>query len=485
MHLNEYIQFDGLGLAALVRRKEVSAAELLQTALTALERTNPTLNAVIATLEDEARATLKQGLPEGPFTGVPFLIKDIILHAANVPTAMGSRVLKELNLKLPYDSTLMTRYRRAGVVLMGRTNLPELGLLLTTEPQAWGPTRNPWDLERSPGGSSGGTAAAVRAGVVPLGHGSDGGGSLRVPAAMCGLFGLKPTRGRISAGPNIGDLLNGFCVEHVLTRSVRDSAAMLDATAGADFGDPYIIPPPERPFREEAAREPGRLRVAFSRKAPSGVPVSPECVAAVEDVARMCASLGHDVIEAVPQYSTEALDAACAVLWTSGFAAWVDSVSAMLGHTLGQDSFEASTWATVQHGRTVKGSEVQNALGMLNPISRAVGRFFAEYDVLLTPTLAVPPFRLGYLDGNAPLSYMEFFQRQAAICPFTVLFNATGQPAMNVPLHWSSGGLPIGVQFAGRWGDEATLFRLAGQLEQARPWAQRWPRFNAASPART
>jgi amidase len=481
MHLSEYIQLDGLGLAALVRQKEVSAAELLQLALTAIERTNPRLNAVIATLEEGAQAALKQGLPEGPFTGVPFLIKDLLLHAAGVPSAMGNRVFRDMNMVLPFDSTLMARYRRAGVVLLGRTNTPEMGLNITTEPVAWGPTRNPWDLQRSPGGSSGGSAAAVRAGVVPLAYGNDGGGSLRIPASMCGIFGLKPTRGRITAGPNAGELLNGFGTEHVLTRTVRDSAAMLDATLGGEVGDPYTIPAPPRPYLEETRREPGRLRIAFSRVAATGTPVSPECVAAVEDVARLCASLGHDVTEAAPRYDTAALDAACIVLWTSGFAAWVDAIGAMTGRQLNEDCFEATTWATVVHGRGLKGAEVQGALAMLNPIARSVGRFFVDYDVLLTPTLALPPFPLGFLDSNAPQSYRQWYDRQAPVTPFTALFNATGQPAMSVPLHWSAQGLPIGTQFVGRWGDEATLFRLAGQLEQARPWAQRWPLVHAAA----
>jgi amidase len=446
----------------------------------AIERTNPRLNAVIATLEDSAQAALKQGLPEGPFTGVPFLIKDILLHAAGVPSAMGSRVLRDMNLALPHDSTLMARYRRAGLVLLGRTNTPELGLSFSTEPLAWGPTRNPWNPEFSPGGSSGGSAAAVRAGLVPLAYGNDGGGSLRVPASMCGLFVMKPTRGRISAGPDVGEMLHGFAVEHVLTRTVRDSAAMLDATAGPDAGDPYVIPPPERPYLEEVRRAPRKLRIALCRTAASGAPVSPECVAAVEDAAKLCASMGHELVEAAPQYDAAALDEACITLFTGGFAAWVDAIAAMTGQKFGPDSFEATSWSTVLQGRGVKAADVYGALGVLNQVSRAAGRFFEEYDAMLTPTLAVPPFRLGVLNANAPLSYSEFYRHQTALSPFTVLLNATGQPAMSVPLHWSAAGLPIGVQFAGKWGDEATLYRLAGQLEQARPWAHRWPPVCAA-----
>ncbi|HEX8705121.1 MAG TPA: amidase [Myxococcaceae bacterium] len=475
MHLKEYIQFDGLGLAELVRRGEVSAGELVQLALKAIEQTHPRLNAVIATMEDSAQAALKQGLPQGPFTGVPFLIKDILLHAAGVPSAMGSQGLRELNLALPYDSTLMARYRQAGLVLLGRTNTPELGLSFSTEPLAWGPTRNPWNPEFSSGGSSGGSAVAVRAGLVPLAYGNDGGGSLRVPASMCGLFVLKPTRGRISAGPNVGEFLHGFAAEHVLTRTVRDSAAMLDATAGAEAGDPYIIPARERPYLEEMSRAPRRLRIALCRMAASGVPVSAQCVAAVEDAAKLCASLGHEIVEAAPRYDAAALDAACVTFFMGGFAAWVDAVSAMTGRKFGPDSFEATTWATVLEGRGVKAADVYGALGALNQVVRAVGRFFTDYDAMLTPTLAVPPFRLGVIDANAQLGYPEFYRNQVALSPFTVVFNATGQPAMSVPLYWNAEGLPIGVQFAGKWGDEATLFRLAGQLEQARPWAHRWP----------
>ncbi len=388
---------------------------------------------------------------------------------------MGSRGLRELNLALPHDSTLMARYRRAGLVLLGRTNTPELGLSFSTEPLAWGPTRNPWNTELSPGGWSGGSAVAVRSGVVPLAYGNDGGGSLRVPASMCGLFVLKPTRGRITAGPDVGEFLHGFAAEHVLTRTVRDSAAMLDATAGPEAGDPYIIPPQERPYLEELGRAPRRLRIALSRTAASGAPVSPECVAAVEDAAKLCASLGHEVVEAAPRYDAAALDDACITLFTGGFATWVDTVAAMTGTKFGPDSFEATTWSTVHQGRGVKAADVYAALGALNQVARAVGRFFEGYDAMLTPTLAVPPWRLGVFDANAALSYSEFYRNQVALCPFTVLINATGQPAMSVPLYWNAEGLPIGVQLAARWGDEATLFRLAAQLEQSRPWAHRWP----------
>ncbi|MDC0713427.1 amidase [Stigmatella sp. ncwal1] len=479
MHLNEYIRFDGMGLASLVQRKEVSAAELVQTAFKAIEVTNPALNAVIATLEDEAQATLARGLPQGPFAGVPFLIKDLGVHAAHIPSSQGTRTFK--GLALPHDTALMARYRRAGLVLVGRTNAPELGLSNSTEPLAWGPTRNPWNLKFSPGGSSGGSAAAVSAGMVPMAYGNDGGGSIRMPASMCGLFGMKPTRGRITSGPDSGELLNGFGVEHVLTRSVRDSAAMLDASAGPAAGDPYLIPPPERSFLEESLREPGRLRIAVCRKAPAGDPVSPECLAALDEAVRLCASLGHELVEASPPYQGSLLENITVTLWSTAMVGWMEGLAALAGLTLREEDFERTSWAALEHGRRVSGAEVQAALARLNQFSRGMGSFFEEYDLLLTPTFALPSLPLGLLDANAPLTFVQWMRRLYSFCPFTTHANATGQPAMSVPLSWSAEGFPIGAHFVGRWGAEATLFRLAGQLERAQPWAHRWPAHHAGA----
>jgi amidase len=479
MKLTDYTAFDGLGLAQLVRSKEVSAEELLRCALTAFERANPKLNAVIGTLEAEAQAAVARGLPQGPFTGVPFLIKDLVIHAANVPCEMGSRLAR--GVVFPHDTSLMARFRKAGVVTFGRTNAPEFGFNASTEPVLKGATRNPWNLEHSPGGSSGGSAAAVMAGIVPLAHANDGGGSIRIPAASCGVFGLKPTRGRTPLGPDTGEALNGLGIEHVISRSVRDSAAMLDATQGGDVGDPYQIAPPTRPYLEEVAREPGRLRIALCRTPASGVPVSPECVAAVEDVARLCQSLGHEVIEAAPRYDVAQFDHANGVIWSTNLVLFAEGVSQAMGRPVGEETLEATTWACVQYGRTLKALDVQLALAALNQVTRTVSSFFVEHDVLLTPVMAQPPLKLGVLNANARLSAQEWLRHIFTLCPFTALFNATGQPAMSVPLHWSAQGLPIGAHFAGRWGDEATLFRLAGQLERARPWATRRPPVHAAS----
>ncbi|MFY0576501.1 amidase [Cystobacter fuscus] len=309
MHLNEYTEYDGLGLAELVRRKEVTPGELVRTALAAIERVNPRINAVIGTLEEEARATLEQGVPEGPFTGVPFLIKDAVLHAANIACEMGSRLA--VGAVMPHDSELMARYREAGLVPVGRTNTPEMAFNVTTEPLLRGPPATRGIQSTAWGGSSGGAAAAVLAGIVPLAHANDGGGSIRIPASFCGLFGLKPTRGRTSIGPDAADGLNGLGIEHVISRSVRDSAAMLDATLGPDVGEPYQIQAPERPYLSELERAPGTLRIAFSRTLGTDVPVSPECIAAVEDAAMLCLELGHEVVELSPVRSREAPRGQC------------------------------------------------------------------------------------------------------------------------------------------------------------------------------
>jgi amidase len=479
MHLREYVTFDGLGLAELVRRREVKPEELVQVALSAIEAVNPSLNAVIGVLEAEARNTLAQPLPQGPFTGVPFLVKDLVLHMAGVSTDMGSRLFR--GLVVPHDTTLMERYRRAGLVTLGRTNTPEVGFNATTEPVLHGPTRNPWNPEFSAGGSSGGSAAAVSAGIVPVAYANDGAGSIRIPASLCGLFGLKPTRGRTPSGPDAREGLNGLGVEHVLSRSVRDSAAMMDATQGPDVGDPYGLPPPERPYLEEVGREPGRLRIAFTCEVGSGAPISPECVAAAEDAATLCRELGHEVVEAKLGIRAEMLEIALRAIWSSSTAAWVDAVSAMVGRTPGPDVLEASVWATVLEGREVKAVELQHAFAIMNHLSRDLGRFFLQHDVLLTPTLPVAPYRLGVLNANAPTTAREWARQAFAYCAFTVPFNLSGQPAMSVPLRWSTEGLPVGVQFVGRFADEATLFRLAGQLERARPWAHRTPPIHVAS----
>ncbi len=474
MNVADYAGHDGVGLAGLIGAGEVSATEVAQVALTAIEALNPGLNAVIASYPDRPARLRGATLPGGPLAGVPMLLKDLVSHEAGQIVEMGSRLAR--GLRMPHATELVRRYLAAGLVPLGRTTTPEFGYCTTTESVLCGPTRNPWNVAHSPGGSSGGSAAAVAARLVPIGHASDGGGSIRIPAACCGLVGMKPTRGRNSLGPDIGDAIAGFGCEHVVTRSVRDSAAALDATQGVLPGDPFVIPPPARPYLEEAARPPGRLRIAWTAAAWGGEPIDPENVAAVHAAAKLLESLGHTVFEASPRYDHAPFLSAAATIWAVGTGLWVEGVAAATGRTPGPDTLETSVIAVHEAGRRITGFEYQAALIALNTTCRQVAPFFAGCDVLMTPTCAQPAWRLGEIDANAPgwtlTGWTEHIFRR---CPFTMLFNATGQPAVSLPLAMSSGGLPIGIQFVGQWADEATLFRLAGQLETAQPWAQRRP----------
>ncbi|EYF04682.1 amidase [Chondromyces apiculatus] len=473
MKLSDYTTFDGLGLADLVRKREVTPAELLECASMALSQVNPDLNAVIRSLRDDAEQALRAGLPEGPFTGVPFLVKDLSLLTAGAPTGMGARLFQRF--VAPVDSEQMARFRRAGLVTFGKTSTSELGLNVVTEPRAHGPTRNPWRTDLSPGGSSGGSGAAVAARIVPLAHGTDAAGSIRIPASCCGLFGLKPTRGRNPAGPLEGEQLAGLAAEHVLTRSVRDSAAMLDVTAGADPGAPYTVPPPARSFLEETRTPPGKLRIAFMEEPLNGVPVSDACQQALRRTLTLCEELGHELVPARPQVDAAQLRAVFNLI--PAFTAYtLDMVAPMYGLEAGPETVEATTLALLAAGRRMSAAEVFAAFALRDQISRTVGHFFTRFDVLLSPTLAAPPLPLGTLDANDP-TYDGFgwMDRLFTAVPFTPLANVTGDPAMSVPLHVSEDGLPIGVHFEARQGDEATLFRLAAQLEEAAPWASRRP----------
>ena len=475
--MDELARLDATALAHLVRTGEVSAGELLEAAVARIERWNPRLNAVVTPMYDEARAAIAAGLPAGPFTGVPFLLKDLGAEYAGVRLTEGSAFLARHTPAV--DSELVARHKRAGLVIAGKTNTPEFGILPTTEPRLFGPTRNPWDPSRTPGGSSGGSAAAVAAGLVPFAHANDGGGSIRIPAACCGLFGLKPTRGRNPLGPHYGDMFSGLVVEHAVTRSVRDSAALLDATAGPDLGDPYWAPPPARPFRDEVGIAPGPMRFALSTTAASGVPVHPDCARAAHDAARLCEALGHRVEEAAPEVDGSELSQQFITLWAAGAAWTIDDWARRTGQTPTPDAFEPLTWGLYQMGNRRTAAAYLLALQDVQRASRAVARFFTRHDVWLTPTLGEPPLPLGSFDP-APDNPMQGLFRAAAFVPFTPICNVTGQPAMSLPLSWNAAGLPIGVHVVGRFGDEATLFRLAAQLEQARPWARRWPVVSAA-----
>lgn len=468
---------DATALADLIRRREVTPLELVDDAIERIERVNPKLNAVVTPMFAEARRAANGELPDGPFRGVPFLLKDLTAAYAGVPMSFGSSYLRDF---IPnHDTELVVRHKKAGLIVVGKTNTPEFGIMPTTEPRLFGATRNPWDVSRTPGGSSGGSAAAVAAGLVPMAHANDGGGSIRIPASCCGLFGLKPTRARNPLGPDYGDIFGGFVAEHAVTRSVRDSAALLDATSGPQAGDPYAAPPPARPFLSEVGADPGRLRIGFITKGITTGTAHPDCVAAVEDAARLCEGLGHHVEEtSLSSINGQMLTDAFMTVWAAGNAAMADSLSYAVGRKHTPEEMEPATNVLIEMGRRRTAPEYLIAIQMLQVFSRRVAALFEGFDVLLTPTLGEPPLPLGSFDST-PENPLAGMQRAVQFVPFTPLFNATGQPAMSVPLYWNSEGLPIGTHFVGRFGDEATLFRLASQLETARPWKDRHPAVSA------
>jgi amidase len=468
----EYDRYDALGLAGLVRDKEISAAELLETAIARVEAGNPRLNAITHKLYDRARAAVAAGLPDGPLAGVPFMLKDLGAFEKGIPCSFGSRFFD--GFIAPVDATITERYRAAGLVVLARTATPEFGLNATTEPALHGPTRNPWDLTRSAGGSSGGSAAAVAARLLPAAHATDGGGSIRIPASCCGLFGLKPTRARNPSGPLVGEGWSGMSVGHVVTISVRDSAALLDATHGPAPGDPYPAPPVARPFLAEVGADPGRLRIALVTVPPDGTPVHPDCVAAAENAARLCAELGHVVEPADLPPLPPIFAGATGIIICANLRNTLEKRGRALGREPRPDDVERVTWQMAERGRRHSAAEYAGAVQGIHDVGRTLAPFFARYDVLLSPTLAQPPVALGHLDMMLD-DLDAFTERLAAFMPFTPLFNITGQPAASLPLSWNAQGLPIGVQFAAPFGDEATLFRLAAQLEAAAPWRDRRP----------
>jgi len=467
-----YLEHDGLGLAALVARGELHPRELLEAAIARVEAVNPHVNAVCLKLYEQARQEVERGLPEGPFRGVPFLVKDLGLKLQGTVTSAGSRFFQEARAEL--DSTLVARHRKAGLAIFGKTATPELGLTGTTESLLFGQTRNPWNLERTAGGSSGGSGAAVASGMVPMAHASDGAGSIRTPSSCCGVFGLKPTRGRVPLGPDRAEGWNGLSTVHAVTRSVRDSAALLDATAGPEAGDPYWAPPPERPFLEEVGAPPTRLRIALMKSPPSGSPVDPECLRAADAAAVLCAELGHEVEEAAPQVDFSAINAGLITTLTVATAQALEDRARELGRPVSEQDVELVTWRLYRMGLEADGLAYARARAAFDAAGRALARFHRRFDVILSPTLAKPPVKLGVL-SLSPVDYDAYLQEVTSFGPFTALFNMTGEPSMSVPLHWTPEGLPVGVMFSGRFGGEATLFRLAAQLEQARPWFRRRP----------
>lgn len=475
MGFREYAEFDALGLAKLIARKEITSTELVEAAIERAERHNPTLNAVVCEMYDFARDAARDAdhhAAAAPLRGVPFLLKDILGNFAGVPTTCASRFLE--GVPADHESELVTRFRRAGLIPIGKSNCSEFGILPTTESHLHGACRNPWNTERSTGGSSGGSAAAVAAGIVPVAHASDGGGSIRIPASCCGVVGMKPTRARNTFAPLVGDVMNGLVVEHALSRSVRDSAALLDCTAGPGIGDPYVAPPPERPYLEEVSREPGRLRLATWSRTPRGGEIDPECREAVEKTAALLSELGHEVEEAVPPVDADMITEAFIAIWTAGAAATIDLLQLSAGRTPTREDLEPLTWALYERGRAISAPDYQRAVALAQLASRQIAAFFQSYDAWFTATLAEPPLPLGRFDGNET-DVEKVFATIVEYLSFTPIFNATGQPAISLPLHWTSDGLPVGVQFAGRFGDEGSLFRLAAQLEAALPWHDRRP----------
>ncbi|NNL84252.1 MAG: amidase [Myxococcales bacterium] len=477
MTIEDYARADATELASWVARGDVKPEELAETAFRAIERINPELNAVLQVLRESALEAISRNLPQGSFRGVPFLIKELVCHAAGVRCEMGSRLSDGYT---PSDDTeLMARFRRAGLVLVGTTQTPEFGYNPTTETVRFGPVHNPWNPGHSAGGSSGGSGAAVAAGLVPLAHANDGGGSIRIPASCNGLVGLKPTRDRIPSGPDLGDLLYGLATEFAVSRSVRDSAALLDAVAGPDVGAPGLIAPPPRPYLEEVGRDPGTLRIAFTSQSPSGRAVDSDCADAVALTVKHLEALGHELVEAAPPLDWESFLDDTHILWTAFSAHSVDGTAALLGRKASPENLEAVTWACVEEGRRYSAGDLTRALDGVNRVSREVGAFFAGIDVLITPTMARPPVPLGEVDQNAAgLSARAWTQQVFEYCAFTPLFNTTGQPALSLPLHEGRDHLPIGVQCVGRFGDESSLFRLAGQLETSLPWKDRTPQLH-------
>jgi amidase len=468
---------DATAQAALVRGGDATPVELAEAAIARIEALNPQLNAVIHPLFEKGLEVAKGELPDGPFRGVPFLLKDLAAHSAGDPFHEGMKHLRDLGWTEDEDTELVRRFRAAGFVILGHTNCSELGILPTCEPEAHGPTRNPWDAGRSPAGSSGGSAAAVAAGMVPVAHATDGGGSIRLPASVCGLVGLKPSRGRVSLAPEFGDVMSGLAHEHVVARSVRDSAAILDLIQGSAPGDPYAAPTPARPYLEEVGADPGALRIGFTTAAPNDqFEVHPDCVAAVEFAGGLLESLGHTVERSHPgalddpEYTERFIQR-----WTAGVAWNLDYWSRKTGKPVTEEGTEASTWALAEMGRSFSGPDYLSALEYQQRSAREAASWWEDgFDLLLTPTMGEPPTELGSFDPEPGNPASPIF-RSIPVAGFTAFWNATGQPAISLPLRWNDAGLPIGVQLVATYGREDLLLRVAAQLEEAQPWAERRP----------
>lgn len=469
MQLAEYAKYDGIGLAHLVKKKELTPDELMNTALEAISRVNPKINAIVQTLPNEIKKGLSS-VHSGAFEGVPFLLKEYPAHASKIKVSLGSRLTKE-GIAASQDSSLVKRFRQAGLITIGTTTTPEFAVDGTVESLLYGSTRNPWDLDRTPGGSSGGAAAAVASGIVPLAHGNDSGGSIRLPAAYCGLVGLKPTRGRVPSGPNAGEPLFGLGTEFALTKTIRDAAALLDAVSGPDAGCYAWAERPHTPYIEDFSRVQKPLRIAVMSEPENGVPVDPEILDCLHQTVKLCEELGHNVVEASPEVDEERHFQMRIRFWTTAMHREINELARSFNRIPSEENLEPVVYSAYQYGKSVTVDELLEAIEIQNTISRRVGQFFTEYDVLLSPTAAQLPVKLGEVNTNNPeWDVMEWLKRSDAITAFEGLANTTGLPALSLPLGWSKKGLPIGMQFIGRFADESALLRLASQIEQACPW---------------
>jgi len=478
MSFAEYDRHDALGLAALIAKKKITAREAIDEAIARAEKLNPALNAIIFPAFERARDAAKSRLPRGPFTGVPILLKDMRAGAIGMPTRSGSRMMPPI--PADHDSTVVARFRAAGLIPLGKTNVPEFGILPTTESALYGPARNPWNLAHSTGGSSGGSAAAVAAGIVPIAHATDGGGSIRIPASCNGLVGLKVSRGRITQGPDASDSTSGLSVDNVVTRSVRDTAAALDFISAIDYGDPYTAPAPEGSYLDGIRRKPKRLRIAFSLANLYGRGFHPDVTAAVKKAAKLCGELGHTVEEATPAIPAEESTEAFMTLWACATGYGVSMLAGLTGIAPSLEVLEGLTLGLYERGRQIPAIRQIWAQQTLFRYARVMAAFHERYDVWLTPTLGAPPVALGVIDtGESDVE--RAFEPFRDYVPYTALQNGSGQPAINLPLHWNKDGLPIGVQFVARYGGETLLLKLAAELEKASPWAQRRPNVNPAA----
>lgn len=494
--MKEYLQYDGLGLAQLVKTRQVSAAELLETAISRAEQVDPKLNAITIPMYDEARRYIKAHAncgSNGAFAGVPFLLKDLFQEYSGAPASHGSELLKSKNYIPDFNAEIVNRWQAAGTTIFGRTSSPEFGLKGITEPKAWGTCHNPWHLKHNPGGSSGGSGAAVAAGIVPMAGASDGGGSIRIPASYCGLFGLKPSRGRTPWGPETSEAMHGAAMQHVLTRSVRDSAAMLDATCGSDLSALFDIQKAPSSYLDALKQPPKKLRIAFSTKSPIGTDVSKDAVAAVQKTIQLLTDLGHEVVEDSPAIDGMALASDFIVMWFSQCAVMMDDFKQLVGGT--GDGFELDSRAAAAFGAKTTATDYLRCLNHWGHYTRQLNIFFEKYDLYLTPTTAsvapkngevvTPKWQQLLLKGvlktgqahqlvRGSFLIEQIVQSNLRWVPFTQLANITGVPAMSVPLYWNKNGLPLGSQFVAPFGQEHVLLALAAQLEHAQPWQDKY-----------